>query len=1292
MRRRRWTLAVWTLLTISGCAATVEQPRDPLLVARAAAESSNDSELLGRALLVELIAPGGATTKAGALRSRIDDQAQAKGAYSSLARALDDELHGSLNSASGYYLQALEALSSSDSAETALLASFASVRLRMLRGVTDSFFKTNQARMQALFNRPGRIGYRARTDLLTLLHSEKTTAASRAQFSTDGGCVTAARFAGPFGKPANGDIFVKFAAEEPTPWPTAFPPSRADGTSPIVRAGQAGECTLTAVGTPAANAAGAHYVESFITVDQEVAGLLSVSGALSIRVNGWEVAKYDPRNFASFASSVVALRLAPGRHRVVARLLSPSTELRFIDRWGVPVAFKADTDGALPHSLSKPTVEHNHHPLAPWLRAASLVEPGNWPAPPPSRTQVDVADPVLRYIASALSSSEGHHDLATVLLEPLVKEQARATAASLALAAFAAEEDPIFSKNDARDLAFLYRKEAVNKDARLWYAQLWLLIHTAEKEGEKTALEPLAELARNFPEVPAIGKALYSLYGRLGYKPEQKRVVADLARRFPADLEVLRSYVSSLEEDGKRDEARELALRIDELAGSRSFAFERAVGRGDWDLARGLLQLDLADAEDTAREELALRVEALEVRGGHKAETKSGLEKQLELDPTSVKKSMGLADFLLSRGDHTALRAALAQAHREGTDPSEVRDAIELVDGETDLSPFRIDGLAEIRAYEASGAALAGQQKTRGGTAARVLDYATLWVYRDGSARMLEHEILHMQSSEAIARHAEQQLPNGKLLRIRTVKADGSIHEPEIVSGKPTATMPHLAVGDYIETETLIDLPGDGRGERFISPRWFFREEGVDYQRSEFVVVTPRARELVIETTGDVPAPAVQENGQVTVRRFRVDKSPALPNEPFSAPASEFLPSVRFGWGIDEKTTLDRLRDATLDLEPEDPRLVRVARTIITESSKSEEQLELLAKIPPRERAKRLYRWVLENIEPANESDARRSIMARSGSPVRAFLYLARLMRIEAFPAVVEDKLGRPPVFPMEKAERFGALAVVLPKQGPNEEDTWLFPDGKYTPFGYLPGSLRGQPAVLLSDKLEKAVASGAGTVDGVKNTGSVKLRADGSATFALKQEFTGKLAIVLRNEIQKIPDVDRLKAALEAELLPQALPGARILSFEVKNLENLDEPFVLEFQLEIARFAAPSEAGLIVLPPFSANVQLASFFQLPRRETPLILPSGASLRTEVDVTIELPKGASVTMPLEPQSGDNAGISYRISDATSAGKLQFQRVVTIPALRVEPADYTNFANFARTLDDALHREILVKVP
>jgi hypothetical protein len=894
-------------------------------------------------------------------------------------------------------------------------------------------------------------------------------------------------------------------------------------------------------------------------------------------------------------------------------------------------------------------------------------------------------------VAAALASSDGQHDLATVLLEPLVREQARAAAPTLALAASAAAEDPIFSEGDATDLAFMYRKAAIEKDARLWYPQLWLQIRSAEKEGLKTALEPLAALARGFPEVSEVTKALAALYGKLGYRVEQKRTLAELAARFPDDPEILRSNVPFLEEDGRRAEAKKLAERIDALTGSRSYALERALSRGEWEIAHTLLGAEISAMEGKAREAATLRADTLLVRAGLRAETDATLERMLELEPTSTGKSLALADFRFAQGDKGALRAAVADAHKKGLDPGEIADAVELVEGKTDLSPFRVDGLAEIRKFEQSGAAARGRQKTKAGTAARVLDYAAIWVYRDGSARMLEHEILYMQSSEAIVRHAEQRLPKAKLLRIRTVKADGTVFEPEIVSGKPTATMPHLEVGDYIETETLHDLRGDGRGERFMSPRWFFREEGVDYQRSEFVVITPKDRQLEIETTGDVPPPAFETSGQVTIRRFRIDETPALPSEPNSAPLDEFLPSVRLGWGIDEATTLERLRDRFLDVDPRDPRLERVARTIVSGTAAATEQEAALAKVPRLDRAKKLYRWALENVEPAGQNDARQSVMSRRGSPVGAFLYLARLMGIRAYPAVVEDKLKKPPKGPMERAERYSALAVVIPGER-GEPDTWLYPEGKYTPFGHLPGPLRGQPAVLLDRALTHVTTVNEGPRDGFKSSGTVKLRTDGSATFSLKLEYQGRVAIVLRDEIQSIPDRDRLKAALEAELLPRSLPGARISTFDVQNLEDLDAPLTLTFELEITRFARTAEGGLVIAPPFSSAIALARFFELPKRETPLILPIQASLRTEVDVAVELPSGAKVRELSSAAGASEGGVVYSIADGFDRGVLRFKRTVDVPALRVEPVDYERLGEVARTLDDAIHREIMVELP
>jgi hypothetical protein len=161
---------------------------------------------------------------------------------------------------------------------------------------------------------------------------------------------------------------------------------------------------------------------------------------------------------------------------------------------------------------------------------------------------------------------------------------------------------------------------------------------------------------------------------------------------------------------------------------------------------------------------------------------------------------------------------------------------------------------------------------------------------------------------------------------------------------------------------------------------------------------------------------------------------------------------------------------------------------------------------------------------------------------------------------------------------------------------------------------------------------------------------------------------------------------------LPRSLPGARISTFDVQNLEDLDAPLTLTFELEITRFARTAEGGLVIAPPFSSAIALARFFELPKRETPLILPIQASLRTEVDVAVELPSGAKVRELSSAAGASEGGVVYSIADGFDRGVLRFKRTVDVPALRVEPVDYERLGEVARTLDDAIHREIMVELP
>ena len=850
------------------------------------------------------------------------------------------------------------------------------------------------------------------------------------------------------------------------------------------------------------------------------------------------------------------------------------------------------------------------------------------------------------------------------------------------------------------------RARAAAKDPELWWSRLWLLLDEADKSGVPEVAPKLAALAEHFREVPDIVKGLAGIYARIGWKPEHAKAVRLAAERFPSDPDALHDLLRLHELEGDLAAADRLAARLRKLDPESEIDLERALERRDFRAA--IQELERLGKVRKDRRDITARIADLLARAGDSRESMAKLEAALQNKPQDADARLALADARFARGDRDALARALVDAIHTGSDPTALREAIELASGATELTPYRIDGKKVIAEYEA-------QKPEMPGTAARVLDYSTIWIHADGSARMLEHEILAIQSREGIQEQAEQR-PRGLLLKIRTIKRDGRVLDPEIVPGKETVTMPHLDVGDYIETETITTLHGDGQGgQRFEGPRWFFREEKIPYWRSEFITISPKNRPLDIETGGVVPRPEVSESGALVIRRWRVDHSPALPEEPASAPIQEFLPNLRIGWGINLKDTIARLVDAASDETPRDPRLVRDALAIVhgetptfgkkaAKAGKSEKSekgekgdqalpIEKVDRPEPRapvgaattieEKARRIYRWVLVHVEAGRETDGRRIVTGQSGNRTEAFLYLCRLSGITAEVGLVRDRLAPPPTGPMSESETFGALAVRLEtEKGPR----WMVVRDKFAPYGYMPSSLRGQPAIVLAGGAPRETTPLGGSEDGVTHEGTVELSNDGSARLEIDQRYEGKLAIMLRGALETLPEA-RFKETIEAKLLPQSLPGARVISIDVQHLTEPDQPLVLHMKLEMSSFARPAGGELLISPMFP--LRLGGLAGLPARETPLFISEGVATRVAVKLRIRLPTGAKVTSTLEPSAAEDDGRSAKIQDRVEHGELVLDRVMDLPAGRVQPDSYARFQSFARKVDSALHRDVTV---
>ncbi len=1293
---RQWLLAAARLcgsalvVWLSACRpapATVSSQGLPEL--RVTARKSDDGERVGRWLLYELLASGGQIDAAAEARKKLA-KLGSRGMVASLARALDADSQGRFLDAGRAYLATLQAARVARASESSLVAWFAARRLGELRVALGPLDASLRRTLDTILAQPGGVGWRGRAELLALWASEQLKIDERVSRQEvlravveRSGCVTEMTLAGPFGRGSLADQRVHYEPEKPAPWPPRF--RSAAGERALRRPHSRVGCTVRARD---ATPHGVYYVQTFIELDAPREVIIAVHAARAVFVDDAEVLTRDRGDWGVWPRFGVRLALAAGRHRIVARLPKPETAIRVVSPDGTPLGLRGSAADEPLYVTSAPRILADPNPLAAIMKRVGVQPPAGWPS---VDAELFSDEPVWRYLAAYLAHVDGQDDLASVMQEPLVAKLDKATPLALAQQAVFVTGDPVFPSGAARDLARDLRQRARKRDASLWEPRLWLLLDKATSRRGEEATKELEALAEAFPEVPAVHRELISLYRRLGWTAEHLRALQQASHRFPADVDLLSALVAERERRGAHKVAEQLRKRVRALDGQEELTFRRALRQQNYDAAIEELKRLGRQRED--RRAIAARIEDLMIRAGKAQGGIAKLEHALAQEPQSDAARLAVADAKLAAGDESALTSALVEAIRTGAPNRRLRAAIELVEGMTDLEPFRRDGRAII-------------EKSKGlrmpGTAARILDYGALWIEADGRSRMLEHEIIRIQSREAIAEHAEQRVGRGMVLSLRTIKSDGRVFEPELVTGKPTVTMPHLEVGDYIETETIWMLSGpDGEGgKRYQAPRWYFREKNISYHLSEFVVISPEQRPLEIETTGQVPAPSVTRDAGLITRRWRVKRSPALPQEPLSAPAREFLPSVQLGWGVTVDDQLRRWMQEQAVEVPPDPRMQRIAQAI---AGKGSEQSKV----------QRLYRWVLDNVQRGKEQHGPRIVMGRAGNRVQAFVYLSRMLSIDVRLGVVKNRLQAPARGPFSRAMSYNVPAV---RVHTDERKTWMLIGDRYAPFGYLPSALRGQEAVLLESKSRRVSPAPReivrertpekGVDDGIAHDGTVTLAADGSARFDLRQTYSGRFAILLRNVLSKVPAA-RHKEVVETKLLGSSLPGVRVLQLKVERLDQLDEPVVLQMKLEVPNFArgqskpvppplspvgeptqnAPSD--LVISTPFLAKVE--ELARLPHRQSPLYISNRMATHTSVSLEIELPPGAKLVGVLKTAEIRSDRLRVKVDDDYHDGKLILRRDLDVTAGRVQPEVYERFRAQVREADALLRQTLRLRM-
>ena len=339
------------------------------------------------------------------------------------------------------------------------------------------------------------------------------------------------------------------------------------------------------------------------------------------------------------------------------------------------------------------------------------------------------------------------------------------------------------------------------------------------------------------------------------------------------------------------------------------------IARRDWKAA--IAELRRLEKRRPDRKEIAARIADVLARSGDPSAAAEQLSKALAKNPADAGTRLRIADHAYAKGDTMALRRALAEALQAGSKGLEIREAVELIEGASLLEPYRTNGrkvIKEFEAWEKSG-------KHMDGNAARVFDYAATWVHPDGSSEMLEHEILRMQSQEAVdqgVRAAAPGRPRPQPARHQAGRLDPRARERRRQADAHDASP---------------------RGRRLPRDRAHHRQRERGRQGQALprpALVLPRGRQGLLAERVRRPhaegprrrhrdrrqRPEADDGGEGHVHRAHAGASTSRrprAEEPDSPNPREFLPSVRVGWGINLDDTLVRYVDAATRGDPARP-------------------------------------------------------------------------------------------------------------------------------------------------------------------------------------------------------------------------------------------------------------------------------------------------------------------------------------------------------------------------------------
>lgn len=1211
--------------TQHGARPTIEDLR------RRAAERPDDPDAQRALAEAELLLEGGDAARAAAQIERARGLAPDDLGLVFLA-ATERELHGTPSAALDDYLEVIRRAVSSEDPLAPAYATVAAAEIESLDDAVEGYAERVASALAPIHAAPGNLGDEARAtigDVLIDIAYRRAELARVAELVEAGGCVPAWRVAGPFG-PRH---LLGYDAELPPDADATLADAYELGPSRgrrATRSLRARGCNVHVGGGPAAGS-GTTFAEATVRVPERGRYVVRVEtpNPVQIFLDGAPLAAIDRRRQSVGRVTYHARTLEAGEHRIRARITS---------RHPNPV---------LNVSLSRTAGPAGGGPI----RARSLTA---------------------AYVAAGDAMARGDVVAARERLRTHLVE--RGASAFLVAGAAASLNDPLRGSTERHDDARRLLGWAHARDEAAWFPVATLAQLEANEGRPQAAIELLREGSRRWPELVVLPLSLVDLLGARGWHAQVAEAIDAASRAVPSACRPRRAAMTQAMRRHRAAEVSEHARALVACDARSDALLSLHVRRRDWDAAAAeLRRLAALEPEDETLGTLRAELDLATARGDT-ASVDRLVARMREHLPRSGDLVLRVADQQLASGDGAAARATLQAALLAEPDAmAELRRTLRAIGGESPLEPYRRDGAEVIRALEASG-------RVYEEALVLVFDYTVYRVFEDGSMLELTHNIYRLASQEAVDERGEFEVPEGaQMLTLRTVKADGTQLEPDEIAGKDTISFPSLSPGDYIEYEYVRPRPPPaGYPGGFVGDRFYFQSFETPFDHSELAVVVPERVELELDPRGPAPTLETRRADGTRVYRWAVSESRPLVREPGSVAAREFLPSIYWGRDVSWPSYVEALRDVLVDRDVVDPAARRLVGAIVGEDSQATGE----------QRAERIYRWVLENVEDSNDvfGLAPAMLAARNGNRTRILHYLFGIAGLTSQLALARSYATDATISTMADDETFQHLLVRV--RGTHD---WIWAQGgaRNTPFGFLPRPLAGMTALLLDESAAEVTVAERPLEEDLRTVEvSVALRRDGGARVEVIETQRGTFAAQWRNDLEEIPE-DVLEQQFESQYVASFLPGGDLRRLSITGRDDPNGPLVLRYEVELGSLARETREGRVLPPLFRARLA-PQFASAASRTTTMLVASGLAL--DVSVRVTLPDGAAFPgAPADVALSSVHGAEMRQQSAAGARELTVRRSYRIPRMRVSPADYPAFARFCREADDAEAAEIRVRM-